>query len=125
MFPVIKATFGWTPLIDKDTYNEAIKNLKANVTLINTHLNGKDFLVGGRITVADIILALNLTYAFTTVLDGGFRKAMSHVTKWVEHIIRLEEVIKRVGRIHLCAKALPPHLAAEAKKEEVKAAPVK
>jgi len=110
MFPAIKATFGWAPLIDKDTYNESIKNIKANVTLINSALNGKDFLVGNRLTIADIVVGLMLTHAFTTVLDGGFRKAMAHVTKWIEHLIANEEVIKRCGRIHLAAKSLPPQL---------------
>lgn len=117
MYPVIRATFGWAPLIDKDTYNESIKNLKANVTLINTALNGKDFLVGNRLTVADLILSLTLSHGFTTVLDGGFRKAMAHVTKWIEHVLHNEEVVKRVGRIKFCAKALPPHLTEEKKVE--------
>jgi len=120
---VLKATFGWPPLIDKDTYNEGIKNLKANVTLINNALNGKDFLVGGRLTVADLVIALMLTHAFSTVLDGGFRKAMAHATKWLESIIAKEEVIARLGKVKFCAKSLPPTLAAETKKEEVKKAP--
>jgi elongation factor 1-gamma len=124
MFPAIKATFGWTPLIDKDTYNEAIKNTKANVTLINNHLNGKDFLVGNRLTVADLVLGLSLTHAFTTFLDAGFRKAMGNATKWIEHIIANEAVISKLGKIKLAVKTLPPHLA-ETKKEEVKAAPAK
>lgn len=107
----MRATFGWGAPVDKDLYNEAIKALKGAVTVLNTHLQGKDYLVGGHLTVADIVIGLQLTLAFQTVLDGGFRKAMINVTKWVERLITLPEVVKRCGNIKFAQKVLPPTLA--------------
>lgn len=119
--PVIRAAFGWPPLSDKDTYNEALKNLKASITILNNALNGKDFLVAGRITVADIVLSVMLTHVFSTSLDAGYRKAMGNVTRWMEKMISLPEVVSTIGKVKFCAKTFPPHLAE--KTAEVKAAP--
>jgi len=49
---------------------------------------------------------------------------MANLTKWVEGLIALPEFVSIMGRVKFCAKVLPPVLIA-AKKEEVKAAPVK
>jgi glutathione S-transferase len=57
------ATFGWAP-VEKANYDSAIKSLKTAATLLNTHLAGKDFLVGQQLTVADTILGTYLSLAF-------------------------------------------------------------
>jgi len=60
----MRATFGWGNPVDKDTYNDAVKNLKTAVTVLNYHLQGKSYLVGEHLTVADVVVGLALTLAF-------------------------------------------------------------
>jgi len=36
-FPILKATFGWG-VVDADTYNHSVKELKDSVKILNTHL---------------------------------------------------------------------------------------
>jgi glutathione S-transferase len=49
---------------------------------MDTALEGKKFLLGDEVSVADVCLACGLMYAFQTVLDGGFRKSIKNVEAW-------------------------------------------
>jgi len=104
-------------------FNEAIKNLKGIVKTLNTHLDKKKFLVGDKLTLADIVVANMLLYMFQLVLDAGFRKAMKNVTAWAESIYALESFTKVTGKVVFCAKALKPQVKEEKKEEKKKAAP--
>lgn len=116
---IYRATFGWAP-VDAEVYNDAVKLYKENLRTLNTHLQGKDFLVGSNLTVADVVVALHLVIPMQVALDPGFRKAMPNVTAWFEKFIKLPQVVKRIGAIKLAQKTIKPILAA---KDEKKAAP--
>ena len=121
-FTVYCGIFGWNPVGEKD-WNEAAKNLKSQAKVLNTALEGKKYLVGNQLSLADIVVAGTLMYAFQTTLDGGFRKAMKAVEPWVSSIYALPEFIDVFGKVTLCAKALKPVVVAEKKEEKKKAAP--
>ena len=118
--------FGWGEVTQND-WNEAAKNLKAHVKTLNTHLDGKQWLVGNEMTIADIIVGLQLSHGLQTVLDGGFRKAMKNVEAWATSVFAHASVVKVLGNIQMCQKALKPVCIAEKKEEKkkVEAAPVK
>lgn len=120
-YTVYCGVFGWQPVNEKD-WNEAAKNLKSHCKVLNTALEGKKFLVGDSLSLADIVVASVLMYAFQTTLDGGFRKAMKGVEPWITSIFALPEWVDVYGKVTLCAKALKPTVVAE-KKEPKKAAP--
>lgn len=86
---------------------------------INSFLSagGKTQLVGNRLTVADIYIAVPLILLFQTTLDGGFRKAVPYVSSWIEAFIKIPEVIARLGNVKLCSKVIKPTVI-EKKKEE-------
>lgn len=66
-----------------------------------------------------------MAFAFQTVLDAGYRKAMANVTKWMERVVALPEFVSVSGNVKFCHKVIAPTLVVP-KKEEVKvAAPVK
>ena len=56
---------------------------------VNTALKGKKFLVGDKLTLADIIVAWSLTTAFQLSFDAGFRKAHADLNKWFEAYTQL------------------------------------
>lgn len=120
-----------TNKIDTARFNDLIKKLKEQVKIMNSHLNGKEWLVGDKFTLADVFAGSILTPAFQLVLDAGFRKGMSHAGQWFERFAAIPEVVKAAGVIQACAKALKPAgaapqgkggakpaKAAEAKKED-------
>mmetsp|Transcript_18872 Transcript_18872/g.18031 ORF Transcript_18872/g.18031 Transcript_18872/m.18031 type:complete len:309 (+) Transcript_18872:306-1232(+) len=119
-FPIGRGVYGWGP-VTSEVYNTAVTSLKNTVKLLNTHLQGKEFLVGSRLSVADLVLAMHLHIFYQSVLDAGFRKAMPNVTGYVERIMHMDQVRKRIGNVKFCAKALKPILQEvkeEKKKEE-------
>ena len=71
-------------------------------------MNGKEFLVANRFTLADVAIFSVLLMGFTLVLDAEFRKTVPHVTAWFERISKKEEVIKVAGHVKLVEHALKP-----------------
>jgi len=94
--PIVRSIFGHFK-IDVDVYNNALKELKASLMLLNTHLQGKEFLVGNYLTVADVVATIALVLPFQTALDAGFRKAIPNLDKWAHKIVSLPEVVARMG----------------------------
>jgi glutathione S-transferase len=60
---VLSPIFGWPHETLAVDYNEGLKQLKADIKTINTALEGKKFLVGDELTIADVIVASNLLYS--------------------------------------------------------------
>jgi len=101
------ATYGWMP-VEKEKYDNAVKALKSACTTLNVYLQGKEWLVGKHVTVADVVLGVSIVNAFQSVLDGGFRKAMASLTSWVDRFIALPEFVSIMGKVKFCAKVFPP-----------------
>ena len=99
-------TLGW--VIDPAAHAAALKELKDQLQKLNTALQGKDFLVANRFTIADIALWVSLYVPFQLTLDAGFRKAMPHVSAWFERVSKLPQVVKIAGAVKLPAKGLKP-----------------
>ncbi|KAJ5252763.1 hypothetical protein N7489_003173 [Penicillium chrysogenum] len=127
----------YRPLMGLDAYNkknvdDAAKAALKAVAALETHLTANTYLVGERITLADIFAASLLTRPFATVLDKTWREANPATTRWYNTIINqdafkavvpspqfAEEAIKRSLRplpplLLLLPPLLPP--AAEAPK---------
>ncbi|KAJ5932917.1 hypothetical protein N7516_007406 [Penicillium verrucosum] len=82
----------YRPLLGLDGYNkktvdEAAKSALKVVSALETHLTANTYLVGERITLADIFGASLLTRAFATVLDKTWREANPATTRWYNTII--------------------------------------
>ena len=118
---VATGIFG-TGEISQPDWNDAAKNLKAHCKVINTALEGKQWLAGAEVSMADIVLANSLITSLQTVLDGGFRKAMKNVEAWAKACFALPCFVKIMGNIQMCAKPLKPVTVAEKKPEKKKAA---
>jgi len=83
---------------------------------LNTVLEGKQFLVGNQITLADIIVQQVLKVPLQTVLDAGFRKGTGkNVEAWALAYYANETVVKHEGKVQLAAKPLKPVLMEEKK----------
>jgi elongation factor 1-gamma len=82
----------YRPLLGLDGYNkkvvdEAAKAATKVVGIFEAHLTANTYLVGERITLADIFAAALLTRAFATVLDAAWRQANPATTRWYNTII--------------------------------------
>lgn len=63
-------------------YTDGSKECKLIAKILDNHLEGKKWLVGDNITIADLYLGAAFVLAFQTIFDAGFRKAHKNVSAW-------------------------------------------
>ncbi|PLB33576.1 putative translation elongation factor eEF-1 subunit gamma [Aspergillus candidus] len=129
---VLSKLGGWyRPLMGKDPYNKknvddaAKASLKA-IGVLNTHLTANTYLVGERITLADIFAAALLTRAFATVLDKKFRSENPAVTRWFQTIVNqpaFKAVVEKPILVEETIKYTPPKKEEKPKEAKPAAAP--
>jgi elongation factor 1-gamma len=54
-----------------------------------------------QISLADIVVVCTLLYPFKLVCDPEFLKPYSHVVRWFQHCVRLQEFVTVVGHVEL------------------------
>merc|ERR1712002_414389 len=89
---------------NKNHVNQAKEDLKAAFEYLNGILANQTFLVGERITYADITCALTLRSAYENVFTPEWRAPFSHVNRWFMTIINQPGVKSVVGDVTLCEK---------------------
>jgi elongation factor 1-gamma len=116
-------TFGF-PAVTQADYNTSATAVKAHCKTLNGVVQGRNWLVGDNITLADIVIFTHVVPMAQTILDAGFRKAMPHFSAWFERVASHKDVVAVMGHVKPAAKPVKPNLAApvEKKKEEKKAA---
>jgi len=97
------------PILGHMENNQAVTNkAKADIRnvldILNKHLEDKTFLVGERLTLADITVASSLLPLYTTVLDPGFRKPFVNVFRWFNTCINQPQFKEVVGEVTFATK---------------------
>lgn len=91
-----------------DDYAAGLKTVKEMLKVLNTHLEGKTFMVANRLTMADLVIANMLIGPFAFALDPGFRKAHSNVSDWWARVTSQSCFMSVAGRVKMCEKAIKP-----------------
>lgn len=107
----LPATMWYYPILgwqeaNEDTRSEAQDQLVNALKYVDAHLSLRTFLVGNRITLADICLASALIYPMKLVLDNKLRKQFGNVTRWFTTCVAQAEFAAVVGTVTLCKKTL-------------------
>jgi len=89
---------------NKSATERAKEDVKKAMTALNNHLLHHTYLVGERVTLADIVVACTMLSLYQNVLDPGFRKAFGNVNRWFTTIINQPQVKKVVGAVALAEK---------------------
>jgi len=84
---------------------KAQTDIKKALDFLNKQLETRTFLVGERLTIADIVVAMSLYYLFQKVLDVNFRKPFTNVVRWYTTIVNQSEVKDVIGEVKLAEKA--------------------
>ncbi|KAF9422049.1 hypothetical protein BGZ94_008684 [Podila epigama] len=117
------------PLLGYSPYNKmnetaAIERLKVQLATLERHLIKKTYLVGERVTLADISAASGLYMGFKLVFDATFRKEFPAVTRWFTTIVNQANFKAVAGDFTFCETPLkftPPAKEKKAKEEKPKA----
>merc|ERR1712002_70192 len=89
---------------NKGNTERAKEDVKKALGALNTHLLPRTFLVGERISLADISVCCTLLHLYQYVLEPSFRKPFQNVNRWFTTIINQPQVKSVVGDIKLCEK---------------------
>ena len=115
---IVYPIFGWKNYC-KESADKANNRLKEFMRTLDAHLKDKDFVMGSRLTLADVTLFRELKYFFQLVFPKGLRdKVFPNATKWFQRMAETEEVKKVYGKILLCNQPLKPFVKEE--KQETK-----
>jgi len=114
VFPIL----GYIPNNSQAT-QKAKGDVRKVLDFLNKHLLTRTFLVGQRISLADIVVAASLYRLYQRVLDAGFRKPFVNVNRWFLTVVNQAEFKSVAGETKLCEKMeVAPEV--EEKKEEPK-----
>lgn len=91
---------------NKNTVDRAKEDTKRALAQLNKHLLNNTFLVGERISLADIVVFSNLLNAFQYVLDVSARAEFGNVTRWFKTILNQPQVSKVVTNYQIAEKAI-------------------
>merc|ERR1712025_696093 len=80
------------------------EDIKAALKLLNDQLLTKTFLVGERISLADIAVACVMISLYKQVLDPSFRKPFGNVTRWFNTVVNQPNFKAVSGAVELCTK---------------------
>ncbi|KAJ2899356.1 hypothetical protein IWW38_001011, partial [Coemansia aciculifera] len=110
---------GFVPYV-KPAQQHAEEQLFRFLGVFNTILLDKTFLVGERITVADVIVACDLIPGYLSYFTSEDRKKYRNVTRYFKTMINQPAFKAVVGEIPLCVERIKPQPSASAAKKAEK-----
>ena len=75
------------------------------LTVVNSELRLKTWMVGERISLADISMACSLLLVFTHVMDQDIRDRLPHLTRWFNTVVNQKMVKEVLDKVDLTRKA--------------------
>merc|ERR1712083_75708 len=89
---------------NKNATERAKEDLKGVMKALNDHLLAKTFLVGERVSLADITVACTLLSLYKQVLDPAFRKPLPNVNRWFTTTVNQPNAKAVLGDVQLATK---------------------
>ncbi|CAG0918832.1 unnamed protein product [Notodromas monacha] len=89
---------------NKQNTDRAKETIKEALNHLNQHLLTHTYLVGERVTLADIVVACTMLSLYENVLDPAFRAPYQNVNRWFNTIINQRQVKPVLGNFQLCTK---------------------
>ncbi|XP_020292019.1 elongation factor 1-gamma [Pseudomyrmex gracilis] len=109
---ILPASCAWVfPLIgimpyNKQTIERAKEDIQKTLTTLNSHLLTRTYLVGERLTLADICVAMTLLHLYQYILEPELRKPYRNLNRWFQTVIYQPESISVIGAFKLADKTV-------------------
>lgn len=91
---------------NKNAVERAREDVTRSLNVLNQHLLNQTFLVGERLTLADIIVFTNLLSLYGNVLEPSVRSEYVNVNRWFTTVLNQPQVLKVVPNFKLAVKAI-------------------
>jgi elongation factor 1-gamma len=89
---------------NKQSTDRAKDDIKKVLSVLDQHLSTRTYLVGERITQADIAVSCNLFLLYEHVLDPAFREPYVNTNRWFTTLINQPQFKAVIGDFKLCEK---------------------
>ncbi|ETE60028.1 Elongation factor 1-gamma [Ophiophagus hannah] len=89
---------------NKQATEYAKEEVKRILSLLDSHLKTRTFLVGDRITLADITVVCTLLWLYKQVLEPPFRQQYENVNRWFVTCVNQPQFKAILGDLKLCEK---------------------
>uniref|UniRef100_A0A8C4X0G6 Eukaryotic translation elongation factor 1 gamma n=1 Tax=Eptatretus burgeri TaxID=7764 RepID=A0A8C4X0G6_EPTBU len=89
---------------NKQATENAKEDVKRILTILNEHLLTRTFLVGERVTLADITVICSLLSLYKQVLEPAFRQPYGNVNRWFMTCVQQPQFKTVIGEVKLCEK---------------------
>jgi elongation factor 1-gamma len=86
----------------KQEADKAMEDIKKCMTVLNNALLTRTFLVGERVTLADIAVCCNLVLLYKQVMEPSFRAPFTNVNRWFMTVVNQPQCKKVLGEVKLC-----------------------
>jgi len=96
-------TLGFRQYNKQDT-EKSMNHIKSCLSLLNNLLDTRTFLVGERVTLADISVSCSLIVLYAQVLDPKFRQPYGNVNRWFTTCVNQPIFKKIIGDVTMCTK---------------------
>ena len=105
---IIYPIFGWNNFVKED-FDRDNNKIKEYLKLIEKQLENNEYIIGNKITVADIKLFASIRFLMMLHFPEPMRnKLFPKTNKWFEKIMNTPEAIKAYGRTILCKNIMKP-----------------
>jgi len=89
---------------NKGNTERAKEDIKKALGVLNQHLLTKTYLVGERITLADVSVCCTLLHLYQYVLEPSFRGSFINANRWFTTMVNQPQVKAVIGEFKLCEK---------------------
>uniref|UniRef100_UPI00358FD81F elongation factor 1-gamma n=2 Tax=Myxine glutinosa TaxID=7769 RepID=UPI00358FD81F len=89
---------------NKQATERAKEDVKRILAILNEHLLTQTFLVGERVTLADITVVCSLLSLYKQVLEPAFRQPYGNVDRWFMTCVQQPQFKAVLGEVNLCEK---------------------
>nr|KAF6275387.1 eukaryotic translation elongation factor 1 gamma [Myotis myotis] len=89
---------------NKQATETAKEDMRRILGLLDAHLKTRTFLVGERVTLADITVVCTLLWLYKQVLEPSFRQAFPNTNRWFLTCINQPQFRAVLGEVKLCEK---------------------
>jgi len=89
---------------NKQATEKAKEDIKKALTILNQYLLTRTYLVGERISLADITVCCNLLQLYQWVMDPEFRKPYQNTNRWFTTLINQPQFKAVIGDFKFCEK---------------------
>lgn len=109
----LPACVWWYPAVgymafSKEAYEKAKMDFSMGLSVLEKHLSGSEFLVGGSISLADITVVSALVYPMKLVCEESYLKGYPNVVAWFKRCVEMKEFQNVIGKVTFCKNELKP-----------------